>query len=62
MKRQTGFRLTEQAHEWLKVEARKRGISKNDVVQEMINREIDMARTYTKPPVLPDPLEDPRKR
>jgi predicted HicB family RNase H-like nuclease len=41
MKRQTGFRLTERAHEWLKVQAQKRGISKNDVVQELINREIE---------------------
>jgi predicted HicB family RNase H-like nuclease len=40
MKRQTGFRLTERAHEWLKTQARERGISKNDVVQELINSEI----------------------
>jgi predicted HicB family RNase H-like nuclease len=40
MKRQTGFRLTERAHEWLKEQARERGISKNDVVQELINLEI----------------------
>jgi predicted HicB family RNase H-like nuclease len=39
-KRQTGFRLTEKAHEWLKEQAQKRGISKNDVVQELINAEI----------------------
>ena len=40
MRRQTGFRLTERAHEWLKKQAEERGISKNDVVQEMINKEI----------------------
>jgi hypothetical protein len=45
MKRQTGFRLTERAHEWLKEQAWRRGISKNDVVQELINREI--ARGHT---------------
>jgi predicted HicB family RNase H-like nuclease len=41
MKRQTGFRLTEKAHEWLKEQARRRGISRNDVVQEMINERIE---------------------
>jgi predicted HicB family RNase H-like nuclease len=41
MKRQTGFRLTEKAHNWLKEQARERGISKNDVVQEMINERIE---------------------
>jgi predicted HicB family RNase H-like nuclease len=40
MKRQTGFRLTERAHEWLKTQARERGISKNDVIQEWINGEL----------------------
>ena len=37
MKRQTGIRLTETAHEWLADQSVKRGISKNDVVQELIN-------------------------
>jgi predicted HicB family RNase H-like nuclease len=41
MRRQTGFRLTERAHKWLKEQAEERGISKNDVVQEMINKEIE---------------------
>jgi predicted HicB family RNase H-like nuclease len=41
MKRQTGFRLTEKAHEWLKEQAKQRGISRNDVVQEMINERIE---------------------
>ncbi len=41
MKRQAGFRLTERAHEWLERESQKRGISKNDVVQEMINEAIE---------------------
>jgi predicted HicB family RNase H-like nuclease len=40
MKRQTGFRLTEKAHKWLEEQAKQRGISRNDVVQEMINKEI----------------------
>jgi predicted HicB family RNase H-like nuclease len=40
MKRQTGFRLTERAHKWLEVQAKERGISRNDVVQELINKEI----------------------
>jgi predicted HicB family RNase H-like nuclease len=44
MKRQTGFRLTERAHEWLKEQARERGISKNDVVQELINKELKILR------------------
>jgi predicted DNA-binding protein len=41
MKRQTGFRLTERAQEWLKRQSEKRGISKSDVVQEWINSEIE---------------------
>jgi predicted HicB family RNase H-like nuclease len=41
MKRQTGFRLTEKAHEWLKAQAQERGISKNDVVQELINETME---------------------
>jgi predicted DNA-binding protein len=41
MKRQTGFRLTERAHDWLKRQSQERGISKSDVIQEMINREIE---------------------
>jgi predicted HicB family RNase H-like nuclease len=44
MKRQTGFRLTEKAHEWLKEQAKQRGISRNDVVQEMINEKIEKAK------------------
>jgi predicted HicB family RNase H-like nuclease len=40
MKRQTGFRLTERAHEWLREQAQERGISKNDVVQELINEKM----------------------
>jgi predicted HicB family RNase H-like nuclease len=43
MKRQTGFRLTERAHEWLKAQAKERGISRNDVVQELINAEIALS-------------------
>ena len=41
MKRQAGFRLTEEAREWLKRQSEKRGISKSDVVQEMINEKIE---------------------
>jgi predicted HicB family RNase H-like nuclease len=40
MKRQTGFRLTEKAHEWLRAQAQERGISRNDVIQELINEEM----------------------
>ena len=40
MKRQTGFRLTDRAHDWLEVQAKERGISKNDVVQELINEKM----------------------
>jgi predicted DNA-binding protein len=41
MKRQTGFRLTEKAHQWLKEQSRERGISRNDVVQELINEKME---------------------
>jgi predicted HicB family RNase H-like nuclease len=41
IKRQTGFRLTEKAHRWLEEQAKERGISKNDVVQELINEKIE---------------------
>jgi hypothetical protein len=41
MKRQTGFRFTEKALDWLKEQAQERGISKNGVLQELINREIE---------------------
>jgi predicted HicB family RNase H-like nuclease len=40
MKRQTGFRLTERAHDWLREQAQERGISKNSVLQELINEKI----------------------
>jgi|GEM_PF-5004195 len=43
-KRQTGFRLTEKAHRWLGTEAKERGISKNDVVQELINEKMAAKR------------------
>jgi hypothetical protein len=36
------FRLTERAHEWVEEQARKRGISKSDVIQEWINTEITL--------------------
>lgn len=41
MKRQAGFRLTERAHDWLRRESKRRGISKNNVVQELINEKIE---------------------
>jgi predicted DNA-binding protein len=41
MKRQTGFRLTERAQDWLKRQSEERGISKSDVVQEWINEKIE---------------------
>ena len=44
MKRQTGFYLTEKAREWLKTEAIERGISRSDVIQEMINGKIEQDR------------------
>jgi predicted DNA-binding protein len=44
MKRQTGFRLTEKAHQWLKEQSKERGISKNDVVQELINEKMEQQR------------------
>ena len=37
MKKQTGFRLTEKAHKWLDEQSKKQGISKNDIVQILIN-------------------------
>ena len=40
MKRQTGFRLTRKALEWLKEQARNRGLSMNSVIQELINQEM----------------------
>jgi predicted DNA-binding protein len=41
MRRLGSYRLTERAHDWLKKQSQERGISKSDVVQEMINREIE---------------------
>ena len=37
MKKQTGFRLTEKAFQWLEEQSQKQGISKNDIVQILIN-------------------------
>ena len=48
MKRQTGFRLTDKAHEWLKEQAEERGISRSDVVQEMINGKIEQTKIEKK--------------
>lgn len=37
MKKQTTVRLTKAANDWLTEQAKQRGISKNDVIQELIN-------------------------
>jgi hypothetical protein len=42
MKRQAMFRLTERAHEWVEEHARERGISKSDVIQELVNAAITL--------------------
>jgi transcriptional regulator with XRE-family HTH domain len=42
MKKQGGFRLTERAHEWVEEQARERGISKSDVIQELVNAAITL--------------------
>ena len=40
MKKQTTYRLTEKADAWLKSEAEKQGLSKNDIVQMLINEKM----------------------
>ena len=39
-RRQMGFRLTQRSLDWLRAQAELRGISMNDVVQELINKEM----------------------
>lgn len=41
MKRQTGYRLTERSLNWLAKESQRRGISMNDIVQELINHAME---------------------
>jgi predicted HicB family RNase H-like nuclease len=38
LKKQTTIRLTKAADEWLSQQAKQRGISRNDVLQELINK------------------------
>lgn len=41
MKKQIGFRLTAEALQWIDDEAKRQGISKNDVIQLLINKQIN---------------------
>ena len=47
MKKTATYRLTESSDRWLIEQSKKRGISKNDVVQELINKEMEKEKTGT---------------